>query len=84
MIVHRDGCGCDWCAEGRALGRAMEKVAAGCSLMSSAEWLALCDVLEQRPDWGCSQSARRAVLRAKLRWEWPNIARVRVECPAVD
>lgn len=79
FAMHRDDCDCDWCEEGRALGRAMAHVSAGRTLMDAAEWRELCAVLDRRPDWGSSHTTRRAVLRAKLRWEWPNVARVRVQ-----
>jgi hypothetical protein len=43
------------------------------------DWHALVRVLVLRHDWGGSFTSRLAVLRAKLRWEWPHVGRVRIQ-----
>jgi hypothetical protein len=84
--MHAEACACAWCDEGRALGRAMERVRLAPSHgdglwreivdpMPEDEWRALASVLAARHDWGASITTRAAVLRANLRWQW-NITRI--------
>lgn len=87
MKIHRFECRCEWCAEGRALGRAMTALRelppsdTWHELVRSLpadEWHELARVLVQRPDLGQSFTIRVATLRARLRWLWPNVSRVRI------